>query len=283
MTETDAGSLAEMLDERRHLLEITLWMFGSAGTAEWIVEETYRRWYALDDGERATVAAPRAWLTRVAGGICLDLLAATPPDSHPVTSLTATPPAPHTSPAPTATPPGPRPATPSTAMPSARISASPASEQPVSLPDLVAGLARLHPGRTRFDRHDRVARRFVAACVSGDVAALRAVLAPDVMAVSDGGGKVRAALRPAHGADTVARLVTELLTGRSGTDSALTGRSGTDPAAESVNGRTGLVLRQAGQAVAVISVSVAGNEVTAVWIVLNPDKLRSWHRPRPAR
>jgi RNA polymerase sigma-70 factor (ECF subfamily) len=31
--------------------------------------------------------------------------------------------------------------------------------------------------------------------------------------------------------------------------------------------------------VAVISASVAGAEVTAVWIVLNPDKLRRWHRP----
>jgi RNA polymerase sigma-70 factor (ECF subfamily) len=48
---------------------------------------------------------------------------------------------------------------------------------------------------------------------------------------------------------------------------------------ESVNGRTGLVLRSAGQAVAVISVSVADSEVTAVWIVLNPDKLQRWQRP----
>ncbi|MER5621931.1 hypothetical protein ABT061_12895 [Streptosporangium sp. NPDC002544] len=112
-------------------------------------------------------------------------------------------------------------------------------------------------------------RRLAAACDTGDTAALEAVLAADVMVVSDGGGKVRAASRPIHGVNEVARLVAALLTGQPGT--MLT--------AESVNGRTGLVLRLAGQAMAVVSVSVTGTEVTAVWIVLNPDKLRSWHRP----
>ncbi|MGW0202867.1 RNA polymerase subunit sigma-24, partial [Nonomuraea sp. NPDC003201] len=76
MTDVSAGTLAEMLDERQHLLEIALWMFGSESTADRIVQETYRRWYALDDEERAGIAVPRAWLTRVAGGICLELLAA---------------------------------------------------------------------------------------------------------------------------------------------------------------------------------------------------------------
>lgn len=46
-----------------------------------------------------------------------------------------------------------------------------------------------------------------------------------------------------------------------------------------MNDRTGLVLRQVLQAVAVAGGSVAGAEVTAVWIVLNPDKLQRRHRP----
>ncbi|GLW12071.1 hypothetical protein Misp01_71990 [Microtetraspora sp. NBRC 13810] len=120
-----------------------------------------------------------------------------------------------------------------------------------------------------LDRHDRVARRFAAACDTGDVAALKAVLATDALVVSDGGGKLRASVRPTYGADAVARFVTALLIGPPGTHVTV----------ESVNGRTGLVLRQAGQAVAVVSVSVARTEVTAVWIVLNPDKLHRWHRP----
>ncbi|RSM93718.1 siderophore-interacting protein [Nonomuraea sp. WAC 01424] len=118
-------------------------------------------------------------------------------------------------------------------------------------------------------RHDRVARRFAAACRTGNTAVLRAELATDAILVSDGGGKVRAALHPTYGADAVARMATALLIGQPGTELAV----------GSVNGRTGLVLRRVGQALAVVSVSVAGAEVTAVWIVLNPDKLQRWHRP----
>ncbi len=47
------------------------------------------------------------------------------------------------------------------------------------------------------------------------------------MVVSDGGGKLRAAVRPTYGADAVARFVTALLTGQPCTDVAV----------ESVNGR----------------------------------------------
>jgi RNA polymerase sigma-70 factor (ECF subfamily) len=107
-------------------------------------------------------------------------------------------------------------------------------------------------------------RRFATACDTGDIAALEAILAADSVAVCDGGGKVRAPLYPIRGAHEVARFVTTLLTG-----AVLT--------VESVNGCAGLALRQGGHAVAVISVSTAGAEITAVWIVLNPDKLRGWH------
>lgn len=41
--------------------------------------------------------------------------------------------------------------------------------------------------------------------------ALMSVLAPDVMLVSDGGGRVRAALRPVHTSDKVARFLFGLL------------------------------------------------------------------------
>ncbi|MGW5362723.1 hypothetical protein [Actinopolymorpha pittospori] len=227
MTDVAAASLAEMLDERQHLVEIALWMFGSEVAADRIVDETYRRWYALEDEERADIAVPRAWLTRTAGSICLDLLAA-PIHVH----------------TPTAPVRRPQPGT-----------------------DLTQHQVRF--SQAVVVRHDHVARRFAAACETGDTEALRAVLATDAMVVSDGGGKLRAAIRPTYGADAVARFVTALLTGRPCTDVTL----------EAVNGRAGLVLRRSGRAVAVISASVAGAEVTAVWIVLNPDKLRRWHRP----
>jgi RNA polymerase sigma-70 factor (ECF subfamily) len=61
--------------------------------------------------------------------------------------------------------------------------------------------------RHRVDkaRHEELTNRFMAASSSGDYQQVVAMLAPDVELVSDGGGKRRAALRPMHGADKVAR------------------------------------------------------------------------------
>lgn len=119
-----------------------------------------------------------------------------------------------------------------------------------------------------FRRGDHaVVHRFATACRAGSAGALRSVLAAEVVAVSDGGGRVVAAPDPVHGADQVARCVTALV----GPETVLT--------VEAVNGQPGVVLRAVGRVVAVISLKVTGPKVSAVWIVLNPDKLRHW-RPR---
>ncbi|MFF0572749.1 sigma-70 family RNA polymerase sigma factor family protein [Streptosporangium saharense] len=358
MAEVSAGTLAEMLNERRHLIEIARWMFGSETMADRIVQETYRRWYTLTDEKRTKITIPRAWLTKVAGSICLDLLATpgtaqsivgpgvipqltgipdaadisggvpqlsgTPGDPpQPAISGTARPPGPvvsfggtsHPDISGTAGLPGsvagpgdtPQPGASGTAglpgsvvgpdgMPHPDISGmagppgpvvslgdmpqpgiSGTARQPglvagpVPRPEFASGLACHQAGSNRvvLDGHDRVVRRFAEVCALGNVAALREVLTTGATAVSDGGGKLRAAVHPVYGADAVARFVMDLLAGQ----------PGTEVTAESVNGRTGLVLRQVGQAVAVVGMSVAGAMVTAVWIVLNPDKLQPWHRP----
>ena len=66
--------------------------------------------------------------------------------------------------------------------------------------------------RPRMDvvrsEHEEVVERFVAALNTGDLQGLMDVLAPDVVSVADGGGKVRgAALRPIIGADRIARYL----------------------------------------------------------------------------
>jgi RNA polymerase sigma-70 factor (ECF subfamily) len=65
--------------------------------------------------------------------------------------------------------------------------------------------------RPRFDADRRAQRevteRFLAAAVGGDVESLLAALAPGVVLVSDGGGRVKAARRPIEGADKVARFL----------------------------------------------------------------------------
>jgi RNA polymerase sigma-70 factor (ECF subfamily) len=54
-------------------------------------------------------------------------------------------------------------------------------------------------------RHAEITERFLQAAGSGDVEGLIEMLAPEVVLISDGGGKKRAALRPLYGPDTVAR------------------------------------------------------------------------------
>ncbi|MEV4511708.1 siderophore-interacting protein [Dactylosporangium sp. NPDC049525] len=113
--------------------------------------------------------------------------------------------------------------------------------------------------------HDEVVRRLAAACRTGEVIAIEAVLDPDAVAVCDSGGRVPAPIRPVQGAAKVARLLVALL-------------PGADLTIESVNGRASLVIRRSGTAVAVIAVSCGEERATALWVVLNPAKLRGWHR-----
>ncbi|WP_433333313.1 RNA polymerase sigma factor SigJ [Spirillospora sp. CA-294931] len=68
--------------------------------------------------------------------------------------------------------------------------------------------------RPRFEVDPATARdaaeRFVNASLGGSISALVRVLAPDVTLWTDGGGKVRAALRPVHGAEKVSRLLSRV-------------------------------------------------------------------------
>jgi hypothetical protein len=114
------------------------------------------------------------------------------------------------------------------------------------------------------NRHDDVVRGLAEACRPGDVTAIRAVLDARVVAVCDGGGPRGAVC----GTDDVALLIAALLSERSGGELTV----------EAVNGRSGLALRRAGRAVAVVAVSTAAARVAILWIVLSPAKLRRWHR-----
>ncbi len=112
----------------------------------------------------------------------------------------------------------------------------------------------------------KVTERFFAAVSGGDLEALLEALAPDVVLITDGGGRTRAALRPIAGADKVARwLVAVAQQGASIPDlrmevtevngePAIVGWSGTDPFGS-------------------ISLAVADGRIQQVLVVVNPDKL----------
>ncbi|MQL63155.1 RNA polymerase subunit sigma [Streptomyces vinaceus] len=81
MNRVDDGSpLADLLDERRHLVALAHRMLGSADDAESAVDECYRRWYALSDRERERIRVPLTWLAAGLGRICRARRVLPPPE-----------------------------------------------------------------------------------------------------------------------------------------------------------------------------------------------------------
>ena len=103
----------------------------------------------------------------------------------------------------------------------------------------------------------------------GSFLRLRALLHPHVELVIDADGTVPAPLAPVRGRDAVARALAHLFSDDPGVRA-------TD---ETVNGLPGLALRRGDAVIGVIAVDVRAGAVTAVWAVLNPDKLRHWNLP----
>jgi RNA polymerase sigma-70 factor (ECF subfamily) len=116
---------------------------------------------------------------------------------------------------------------------------------------------------------DALAERFFAACRDGDVRAVESMLAADVTLYSDGGGKVFAAPRPVVGVRKVARLLTVIFRKI---------RAVGEASFTVVNGRPGVVFTVGGRTfeVATLAADPDGGSVSAVYIVLNPDKLGLW-------
>jgi len=113
--------------------------------------------------------------------------------------------------------------------------------------------------------HAEVVERLVDALNTGDLQGLMDVLAPDVVSVADGGGKVRgASRRPIVGAQRLARY---LVGGMAKVDGVLLAR------ATWVNGQPGIRMELDGQLVGVVALTVADGRVTRVYSIANPDKL----------
>ncbi|MGY5057466.1 RNA polymerase subunit sigma [Streptomyces sp. 900105755] len=284
MDHADAVPVAELLDERRYLLEVTCRMLGDAREAETVVAETYRRWYGLSDARRGQIAAPRYWLAKTAGAICLGLLArpsrgASRKDTERRRTDAAL--AKEVSRVLRNAPDSPAPAERAAfvlndVFGTASESVADIVGRPESACAELADRAhrglrcrRSHPAPP--DDHDLVARAVREACVNEDAELLEALLCPDATAFFDGGGKVRALSRPVHGTRQVARSLLTLLARHPRTALA------TQP----VNGGTGLVVRYGHRVAAVISLDIAEERVVQVWVVLNPDKLRSWNQNQP--
>jgi len=105
---------------------------------------------------------------------------------------------------------------------------------------------------------------FRLAIQTGDLQSLLDVLAPDVVALSDGGGVRQALPRPMVGAEKVARLLAahfKVLGGRETVQLA------------PVNGYPALITRLDGEIDSVVAVRIDDGRVTGLYVVRNPAKL----------
>jgi RNA polymerase sigma-70 factor (ECF subfamily) len=280
-------------------------MLGSLAEAEDAVQEAYARWYAMTRQQQQAIESPGAWLTKVTGRICLDLLGSARVRRERYVGDWLPEPLPdHTEwiPEPTAAVEG---------DPADRITL----DESVSMAFLVVLESMTPAERVAFVLHDvfgypfpdvaeivgrtpaacrklassarhrvyaartpagpsahqaDIVRDFKQAWEAKDIGALIRLLDPDVTMTADGGGLATAALGPVQGREKVARYALGIASKVA--DVTILERN--------VNGQPGLVVQQAGATVSVVAFTVTGNRIALIWAVRNPEKLRSWSADR---
>jgi RNA polymerase sigma-70 factor (ECF subfamily) len=297
--------LDEFSAHRDHLMAVAYRLLGSRAEAEDAVQETYLRYASVDP---AGIDDPRAWLTTVTSRICLDVLrsARVRRESYVGPWL----------PEPIVTRlPGGAPDPADVAARDDELSLAllvvlerltPEQRAAFVLHDVfavpfeeigatlgtTAAAARKLASRARQavaegnirrtpDRAEqrRVLDAFLAAARAGDLNALLAVLAPDVVATGDGGGIAPAATTPITGQLRVGRFLLGLFR--------MADRMETVIESVDVNGDPGLLVEMTypdGTTLrGVITFTVANGQITAAYSQVNPHKLEGVSPADPAR
>jgi RNA polymerase sigma-70 factor (ECF subfamily) len=130
---------------------------------------------------------------------------------------------------------------------------------------------RVKTDRPRFtvsqDAHRDLLMRFAKAAATSDEKQLAALMAPDAIAYTDGGGRVAAALNPINGPDKIARFLL-------GLNRKFYSEADLDTSMTTINGRPALILRDGDEMLGVFAIETDGNVITALYGVRNPDKLK---------
>jgi RNA polymerase sigma-70 factor (ECF subfamily) len=271
---------------RGRLFGLAYRMVGSRADAEDVVQETYVRWHAVEKGD---IESPEAWLVTTASRLAIDRLrrlkiereayvgpwlpepivtTAAPDrdldlaDDLSIAFLTLL----------------------ERLAPDERAALLLHDVFDVGYAEIAAVLERseaacrqvVHRARTRvrgqrkrFDVKESakaaLLQKFTAAMEARDEQALLALFAPDATWTADGGGKTGAAPRPIVGADRIARLVIGLREKFWAVDRTIE--------LSTVNGETGLCLRDGNRLTAVLTIATDGERILDVYAVVNPDKL----------
>ncbi|CAM4482730.1 RNA polymerase sigma factor SigJ [Nocardia ninae] len=288
--------LPEVIKERRQLINVAYRLLGSVTEAEDVVQETYARWYALSERQRADVTAPGAWLTTVSSRICLDLLGSARVRRESYVGEWIPEPIPARS-----------------ESSSGRACVDPADrvtlDESISMAFLVVLDSMTPAERVSFVLHDvfrysfaevadivgrspaacrqlassarrridtsrspsgteraGVVRDFKKAWETKDIEALIGLLDPQAIATADGGGLALAFRDPINGGDQIAHAFMEIAT--HGPAVTLLERT--------VNGQPGLVAQLDDTIVSVYAFDITHDRISRIWAIRNPEKLRSW-------
>ncbi|TDD72769.1 sigma-70 family RNA polymerase sigma factor [Actinomadura darangshiensis] len=289
-------SLGAVMSERRRLINLAYRLLGSLAEAEDVVQETYVRWYAMSRARQEAIESPGAWLTKVAGRICLDVLGSARARRERYVGEWI---------------PEPLPASVAVGSPAADPADRVTLDESVSMAFLVVLESMTPAERVAFVLHDvfrypfaevaEIVGRTPAACrqlassarrrigegrarvtpaaqqagiirefrdawAAKDIGALVGLLDPAVTAVADGGGLVSAELHPIEGGEQVARAFVDVA-----------GKApGLAVLERTVNGQPGLIAQLDGVTVVVVAFDIAGDRIRHIWAVRNPEKLRAW-------
>jgi RNA polymerase sigma factor (sigma-70 family) len=293
--------LKAVMSERRRLVNLTYRMLGSLAEAEDAVQETYARWYAMSEEQREAIDSPGAWLTTVASRICLTQLGSARARREAYVGEWIPEPLPEGTEWISGWAGG-------NADPADRVTL----DESVNMAFLVVLESMTPAERVAFILHDvfrysfgevaemvgrtpaacrqlassarrrisaaqapvsptagqaAVVRAFKAAWEAKDIAALIGLLDPAATAVADGGGRALTFLQPIEGGEQIARSWVEIAHRMAGNMTLLE---------RTVNGQPGLVTQQDGVTVTVFAFEVAGDRIKHIWVVRNPEKLRTW-------
>jgi RNA polymerase sigma-70 factor (ECF subfamily) len=297
----DTG-LDAIMSERRQLINLAYRLLGSLAEAEDAVQETYARWYAMSAQQQEAIESPRAWLTKVASRICLDLLGSARARRERYVGEWLPEPLPGPAEWISGRPGG------GTADPADRVTL----DESVNMAFLVVLESMTPAERVAFILHDvfrysfaevaeivgrtpaacrqlassarrrirasqapaipaahqaSVVRAFKEAWEAKDIDALIGLLDPDATAVGDGGGLAVTFPSPIEGREQIVLAWVEIAKRIPGNMTLLE---------RTVNGQPGLIAEQDGVTVTVFAFEVTDDRIKHIWAVRNPEKLRPW-------
>lgn len=273
--------------ERARLTRLAYRMLGERGAAEDVVQETWLRWAKTDT---SAVQSPAAWLTRAASRLAIDALRKAKARREDYIG----PWLPEPEVAPFADEDGEDDRAERVSLgflhvlerltPDERAAfilhdafdcgydeiAVALNKTEVACRKLVSrARERVRSGRPRFEtdraQQQRVLTTFLAAAQTGDTAAMKALLTSDAVVYSDGGGKVRAALRPLVGPDDAVHVLSSVARKYAGVTAQVRPIS--------VNGQYGLAVELEGALSTIYTADIEDGRIARLFILRNPDKL----------